>query len=270
MATVDLITGLLGAGKTTFIKGYVKYLAKSGERVAVVENEFGRAGVDTAILKEDDDLTVMELTGGCICCDLKVNFVKTLAKLAETCDRIIVEPSGVFTLGDFFEVMKAPIFKDRVQIGTIATIISGVAQMNEEDEKLFASQVYGTGIIVLNRGASYDGDVPVITDSGFTDADYEAIKNAKPGDTGHKADINHAFIYQSASFAPVIENQDVESVVTSLFAPECGNVLRVKGYIGGFLVNATPGYINIMKAEGTPMLNVIGRNLNRKEIGARL
>ena len=82
-ARVDLIDGFLGAGKTTFIQKYMKYLDERGISYMVLENEFGAAGVDASILGGN----VRELTGGCICCGQKVNFHNLLIELR-------IRPSG--------------------------------------------------------------------------------------------------------------------------------------------------------------------------------
>jgi len=268
MTTVDLVTGLLGAGKTTFIKGYIDYLKRNGIDCAVIENEFGRAGVDTALLM-DTGVRISELTGGCICCGLKVDFVQALLELSAGFQRIVVEPSGVFTLGDFYDVMSAPAVQKCCKIGTVVTVVNGSAQLNEDDLKLFTAQITGTGVALLNRGAKNNCDVPVIVDNGLTDEDYERIMGFAPNiDPSIKADIDHASIYQSCSLTPTrsFSQEEVEGIIQSLFSPECGEVLRVKGTMGDLFVSATRGYTTVTPGSGEPMLNVIGRQLKRKKI----
>lgn len=80
MTKIDLINGFLGSGKTTFIHRYLPWLTARGERVAVIENEFGTAGMDTAILSQTG-VQVRELSGGCVCCGQKVNFYRLLREL---------------------------------------------------------------------------------------------------------------------------------------------------------------------------------------------
>ena len=83
MVPVDLITGFLGAGKTTFLQKYTDYLARQGIRFAVVENEFGAAGVDTAALQAGGQPhAVYELTGGCICCTLSGEIIGAVGTTA--------------------------------------------------------------------------------------------------------------------------------------------------------------------------------------------
>ena len=104
MTKIDIISGFLGAGKTTFIKKLLQE-AISGEQVVLIENEFGEIGIDGGFLK-DSGIEIREMNSGCICCSLVRDFGKSLAEVLTTYkpDRIIIEPSGVGKLSD---VMKA-------------------------------------------------------------------------------------------------------------------------------------------------------------------
>ena len=118
-----MVTGFLGAGKTSFIKLYARWLEKNGVRYAIIENEFGMSGIDSSILRNScGDVT--ELSGGCICCGLKVNFYSLLQELAGNgnYDRIIVEPSGIFNLDDFLDVINSLSEKNILELGTIITV----------------------------------------------------------------------------------------------------------------------------------------------------
>ncbi|MCL2057658.1 MAG: hypothetical protein FWH01_01175 [Oscillospiraceae bacterium] len=283
MTSVDLVTGLLGAGKTTFIKEYIGYLKRRGIDPVVIENEFGREGVDTAMLR-DTGAPVSELTGGCICCGLKLDFIRALEELSGAFERIIVEPSGVFTLGDFFEAMSAPAIKRCCVVGGVVTVVDGSAQRHDAEERaLYEAQVRGTGAILLNRGATcetFGSGAPVFIDGGLTDdglyegglsdGDIEKIiAAASAGGAGYvKAEIDHARIYQSCSvqIGGQFSHDSVEQAVRRLFAPEFGEVLRVKGTIGGVMANATNSAVELSRGGGEPMLNIIGRKLNRKAI----
>ena len=106
MTKIDIISGFLGAGKTTFIKQLLKE-AISGEKVVLIENEFGQIGIDGGFLK-DAGIEIREMNSGCICCSLVGDFGKSLSEVLTKYkpDRIIIEPSGVGKLSD---VMKAVI-----------------------------------------------------------------------------------------------------------------------------------------------------------------
>ena len=274
MITVDLVTGLLGAGKTTFVKGYVGFLKRSNINCAVIENEFGREGVDTAMLL-DTGVRVAELAGGCICCGLKVDFLEALVELSKTYARVVVEPSGVFTIGDFYEVMFAPAVRECCQVGAVVTLVDGSACLSPDDQTLFEAQMCGTGMVVLNRNAAWGEGVtvPIIVDNGLSDDDFRRIMESTPNlSQSIKTDINHATIYQSCSFTPQqnVPLEQIEHIVRAMFLCDCGEVLRVKGSTGGAFINATPGSVAITPGGGVPMLNVIGRRLNRRAIRALL
>ena len=100
MTKVDIFSGFLGAGKTTLIKKLIEE-AYQGEKVVLIENEFGEIGIDGGFLK-DAGIEINEMTSGCICCSLVGDFGRALEKvLAEFApDRILIEPSGVGKLSD--------------------------------------------------------------------------------------------------------------------------------------------------------------------------
>lgn len=152
MGMIDLFTGLLGAGKTTLIRQYCEFLAAQGKSFAIIENEFGFAGVDAAFL-DDCGARVKELSGGCLCCTMKSGFVGMLIELSSQVDHVIVEPSGVFTLGDFFEVALAPAIQSSYEIGIVATVLAASMRtlLAADDIALFIAQLCGTGSVVVNR-----------------------------------------------------------------------------------------------------------------------
>lgn len=100
MTKVDIISGFLGAGKTTFIKQLIDQVF-TGEKLVLIENEFGEIGIDGGFLK-DAGIEITEMNSGCICCTLVGDFSKALKKVIEEYqpDRVIIEPSGVGKLSD--------------------------------------------------------------------------------------------------------------------------------------------------------------------------
>ena len=105
MTKVNIISGFLGAGKTTLIKKLLGG-AFEGEKVVLLENEYGEVGIDGGFMK-DSGIQVTELNSGCICCTLVGDFSKALAELIDTYhpDRILIEPSGVGKLSDIRKVV---------------------------------------------------------------------------------------------------------------------------------------------------------------------
>lgn len=119
MTKIDIISGFLGAGKTTFIKKLLKE-AIAGEKVVLIENEFGEIGIDGGFMK-DAGVEVTEMNSGCICCSLVGDFGTALKKVIVDYapDRVIIEPSGVGKLSD---VMKA--VEDAKQDADVALLIT--------------------------------------------------------------------------------------------------------------------------------------------------
>ncbi|MBR2930370.1 MAG: GTP-binding protein [Clostridia bacterium] len=105
MTKIDIFSGFLGAGKTTLIKKLIKE-AYSGEKVVLIENEFGEIGIDGGFL-QDAGIEITEMNSGCICCSLVGDFTAALAKVLEeySPDRIIIEPSGVGKLSDVIKAV---------------------------------------------------------------------------------------------------------------------------------------------------------------------
>ena len=112
MTKIDIISGFLGAGKTTFIKKMIEE-AFVGEKLVLIENEFGEVGIDGGFLK-DSGIEITEMNSGCICCSLVGDFGKNLNEVITKFhpDRILIEPSGVGKLSD---VMKSVIDVEKEQ-----------------------------------------------------------------------------------------------------------------------------------------------------------
>ena len=106
MTKIDIISGFLGAGKTTFIKKMLQE-AFSGEQVVLIENEFGEIGIDGGFLK-DAGIEIREMNSGCICCSLVGDFGKSLKEVVDTYhpQRILIEPSGVGKLSDVIKAVQ--------------------------------------------------------------------------------------------------------------------------------------------------------------------
>ena len=106
MSKIDIFSGFLGAGKTTLIKKLIKE-AYAGEKLVLIENEFGEIGVDGGFLQEAG-IQINELNSGCICCSLVGDFAKALEKVEAEYhpDRILIEPSGVGKLSDVIKVVE--------------------------------------------------------------------------------------------------------------------------------------------------------------------
>jgi G3E family GTPase len=120
---IDIISGFLGAGKTTLIKKLINEKL-SEEKIVIIENEFGQVGIDGPLLKSQS-LEVREINSGCICCTLVDDFEKAIEEVIHTFgpDRIIIEPSGVGKLSDVIKACKADKLKDLLIMNAIITVV---------------------------------------------------------------------------------------------------------------------------------------------------
>ena len=153
MTKIDIISGFLGAGKTTFIKKLLEE-AFSGEKIVLIENEFGEVGVDGGFLK-DAGIEITEMNSGCICCTLVGDFAKSLNDVMEKFhpDRILIEPSGVGKLSD---VMTSVIDMEKtadVKLNALVTVVNSLKaskQMKAFGE-FFNNQIEHATTVVLSR-----------------------------------------------------------------------------------------------------------------------
>lgn len=153
MTKVDIISGFLGAGKTTFIKKLINEVF-TGEKLVLIENEFGEIGIDGGFLKEAE-IEITEINSGCICCTLVGDFSKALKKVIEEYhpDHVIIEPSGVGKLSDVAKAVE-DVKKDvDIEITGRITVIDGKkAKMYLKNfGEFFEDQVKHASTIVVSR-----------------------------------------------------------------------------------------------------------------------
>ena len=156
MTKIDIFSGFLGAGKTTLIKKLIKE-AYSGEKLVLIENEFGEIGIDGGFL-QDAGVEITEMNSGCICCSLVGDFGKALEKVLSDFapDRILIEPSGVGKLSDVIRAVMN-IESDEIELdGFTAVVDAGKCKMYMKNfGEFFNDQIEHAGTIVLSRS----GDV---------------------------------------------------------------------------------------------------------------
>ena len=153
MTKIDIISGFLGAGKTTFIKKMIDE-AFQGEQIVLIENEFGEVGIDGGFLK-DAGIQITEMNSGCICCSLVGDFGKNLNEVITKYhpDRILIEPSGVGKLSD---VMKSVIDIEKeqdVKLNALVTVVNALKaskQMKAFGE-FFNNQIEYATTVILSR-----------------------------------------------------------------------------------------------------------------------
>ena len=153
MTKIDIISGFLGAGKTTFIKKLLQE-AIEGEQVVLIENEFGEIGIDGGFLK-DAGIEIREMNSGCICCSLVGDFGKSLEEVLTKYkpDRVIIEPSGVGKLSDVMNAVRNAAKNLEVRLNSSVTVVDAnkCRMYMKNFGEFFNNQVENAGTIVLSR-----------------------------------------------------------------------------------------------------------------------
>lgn len=306
MIKIDLITGFLGAGKTTFIKKYAEYLASQGYRIGIIENDFGAVNVDILMLQDilGDRIDVEQIVGGSVVEDWKRRFRTKLISMAMLgFNRILVEPSGIYDVDAFFDVLRDEPIDTWYEAGNIFMIQD--ARMDEalsvQEEYLLVSQAASAGRLILSKAQDATQEEMQCTVSrlnsflekydcsrrftaenvlardwdSLTSADFETLTQSGWVPASHgKLWFDHRMAFNSLFFMnPELTPEQLETVLPTVFQnTQCGTILRIKGYLpmpeGGWLqINAT-AHNTVMTpvAMGQAVLIVIGQELKEEII----
>ena len=153
MTKIDIISGFLGAGKTTLIKKLLSEGFK-GEQVVLIENEFGEIGIDGGFLKEAG-IEIREMNSGCICCSLVGDFGKSLHEVVDTYhpDRILIEPSGVGKLSDVIKAVQDVQAEIDAELNSFTTVVdvTKCKIYRKNFGEFFSNQIEYAGAVILSR-----------------------------------------------------------------------------------------------------------------------
>lgn len=305
MVKIDLITGFLGSGKTTFIKQYAKYLISKGENICILENDFGAINVDMMLLSDlpQDKCELEMVSGGCDKDCHKRRFkTKLIAMGMCGYTRVIVEPSGIFDTDEFFDTLREEPLDKWYEIGSVITILDPASLSDYKEENssyLIASEAANAGVIIFSKLNSAVSDItPVIAKinnflsdiscqrvisendviaipwSSLSDSDFEFIKNAGYTQASYvkKQNIEEA-AYDSLFFMnKIFTKESLINIKNDLFENnKTGNIIRIKGFYNDNTVwyefNATKNELSINPiSEGQDVIIVIGSELNRELI----
>ncbi len=152
MTKIDIVSGFLGAGKTTFIKRVLEIV--KNEKTVLIENEFGEVGIDGGFL-EDSGIEIKEMNSGCICCSLVGDFTSSLKEILEKYEpqRVIIEPSGVGKLSDVMKAVELVESNLKIELGKSVTVVdANKCKMYAKNfGEFFNNQIQYADIIVLSR-----------------------------------------------------------------------------------------------------------------------
>ncbi len=309
MVKIDLITGFLGAGKTTFIKKYAQYLLDKGMQIGILENDFGAVNVDMMLLQNlmGDNCELEMISGGC---DKETHRRRFRTKLISMgmCgyDRVIVEPSGIFDMDEFFDVLRDEPLDQWYEIGNVITIVDAKLEeeMSEEANYLLASEAAYAGRIILSHADEateeqkshtvqhlnkaleqiqckrrLEKEILCKSLPNLSQADFEELLNCGyVMENYRKMDMEEQKGFDSLYFMNenVTEDNIQEIVKKIMDDPECGSVFRVKGFVKNaedkwLQLNATHNEITMQPIEvGQEVLIVIGEKLQEDKIKSYL
>ena len=311
MVKVDLITGFLGAGKTTFIRKYVSYLLQQGEKICILENDHGAINVDMMLLSDlrSDRLGIEMVAGGCdYDCHRRRFRTKLITMAMLGYDRVLIEPSGIFDVDEFFDILHEDPLDRRYEIANVLTIVSADLEENlsEEADYLLASQAAQAGRLIYSRVQEADaraieavtahvnralaaikcsrtfspGENITVRDwDRMTEEDWQEIMTAGYAETGFEKRFSMDETgFQALFFMRIsIPKDQVLANIRRIWQdPDVGRIFRIKGFLiddpdreTWIEVNATAGGTRVTPIpRGQEILIVIGEDLDEAAIDA--
>lgn len=301
MIKVDLITGFLGSGKTTFIKKYVEYLASQHLRVAVIENDYGAINVDRMLLSEalEGKADVEMVIGGDKDCRIRRFKTKLISMGMQGYDRVIVEPSGIYDVDEFFDVLHEAPLDQWYEIGNVIALVnSRLEALSKQSDYVLASEVAYAGKIILSRvDEAKEDDIKHTIDhlnkalrehhsqrditndiiakrwDDYRDEDFAGImESGYQLGIFYKQAIDDDF-FRSLFFLNVhLDKAGLKQKANSVFRdPDVGHVIRIKGFVNEdgqwYEVNATKDDIHVEAInDGQEVIIVIGEQLDEEKL----
>lgn len=301
---VDLVSGFLGAGKTTLISKYAAFRIKQGERVAIIENEFGEMGIDGELLK-DAGLTVTEIVNGCICCTMKVDLLTTLEEMCNDNppDRVIIEPTGIFIIESISEILNDDRIKHTHKLNGVVTVIDALGYKKQKyrytmffkQQILYANRLTLSKIDEMSEAEIID-TIDALRDivcnvqieakswDNLTADDWDNLFASKNSDCAcehnhkhdhHEEELTHGgFRGITVPCLRSLSNPELSNILVRIVTEEFGDIPRAKGFVpdnnnGFWLFNLVGEQIKIVKAtkaERNARASFIGINMNKSEL----
>ena len=299
---IDIVSGFLGAGKTTIIRKLILEEYKD-EKVVVLENEFGKVNIDGQLLKNNGVL-VKEMTSGCICCDLSGNFDEAIIEILKSFspDRIIVEPTGIAMLSQVINGCISNKCSDLVELNMVITVVDVKRfKLSHSFSKVFLeNQIKATQSVILSKTDEVEEEVIQEVIYNIYEINKDTIIINLPWDKVTAAELISAVKYKpkeksldenktskliSAKRRPRIEACEIETelkfskerlkVIFSKLANavDYGNIIRGKGVVledepTGLKFDYVLGDLTFetFNLEGPSKICIIGMNLNKNKI----
>ncbi|MCD8379572.1 MAG: GTPase (G3E family) [Lachnospiraceae bacterium] len=304
MIKIDLITGFLGAGKTTFLKKYADYLIRQGQHICILENDFGAVNVDMMLMQDMlcDSCDLEMVAGGCDKdCHIRRFRTKLISMGMRGFDRVVVEPSGVFDVDEFFDVLREEPLDQWYEIGSVITVVDACLEekLSDAAEYLLAAQAANAGCILFSKcqtvsderlqasiahlkralkkaGCNRDVSADIFCKDWeqLTDADMERIVNSgRRNASFEKYWFDQEKEFQTLYFMNRPFNGETIAVKAreALQDSSCGAVERIKGFVrdkeGWLQLNATRENFSLKPiGAGQEIIIVIGEDLRKERL----
>ena len=307
MVKIDLITGFLGSGKTTFIRKYAQYLMEQGMNIGILENDYGAVNVDMMLLQDlmGDNCELEMVAGGCDKdCHRRRFKTKLIAMGMCGYDRVLVEPSGIFDVDEFFDALREEPLDQWYEIGNVIAIVDAKLEkeLSDEADFILASEVADAGCILLSHADEVTAEEMDATVAHINEAlekihckrrmGKEILRKSTPQLTSEdlhrimssgyvmenyeKMDLEEHSGFESQYFMNVpMTAEKLQKVAKEILEDSsCGAVFRIKGFIKAednswIQLNATHNGVRMEPIqEGQEVIIVIGEHLRRERIDA--
>ena len=289
MVKIDLITGFLGAGKTTFIRKYAEYLIDKGLSIGILENDYGAVNVDMMLLQDmsGDNCELEMVAGGCdYDCHRRRFKTKLISMGMCGYDRVIVEPSGIYDVDEFFDVLHEEPLDNWYEIGNVITIVDSKLDndMSAHSDYMLACQLADAGSVILSRTKEADKsdidntivhlnnalknvqcsrvlDKEIICKDWdtFTEKDYEKI-------------LNSGYVMENYKNKKFTKDELQKIIKEVMDDKKCGNIFRVKGFMkisdnSWIQLNATHNEIRIEPIyKGQEVIIINGEEIDKQRL----
>lgn len=294
MVKFDIVSGFLGAGKTTLVKKILHSL-DTCEKIVLIENDFGEVNVDREIL-EIEGFEVYELSNGCVCCKLKGDFLLTLKHLlSQEIDRIIFEPSGIFILSEILDVFKDIEVSSKCFINSVTTVVDAqnFTKHIQSYSGFFKSQILHASSLVISK-AQFLNDKEIyllehelrtlnetahIISKNWAELSNRDIKDLINGYSNSSLNVpkhflNHNFDSMGLKTSRLLSLEQLENILGTCKKGGFGDVIRGKGILNSgakyFEFNYVDGQYSIMESTDVEVgiISFIGNNLQKEKLTA--
>ncbi len=302
MIKVDLVTGILGSGKTTFIKKYAEYLIKNKNKIAIIENDFGAVNVDMMLLQSlESEMCQLEMVAGggdpdCHKRRFKTKLI-TLGMLGF--DRVVVEPSGIFDMDEFFDTLREEPLDRWYEAGSVISVVDGELEelLSSQTEFLLGSESACAGAFVLSK-FNYSNSAKQINSvinhinksldfiscdrkikksellakdwNDFSDEEFNMLTNCGYQNREYVKLYSKDDILSSTHYVMHVRmnTDDIAKTIKGIFNDsECGKIYRIKGFVKKedkwLEINSTQSKFTVRETScGQEVFIIIGDNVS--------